>query len=101
MEVDNEKIYQTVKESFQEVLDLNDELKRPDTIDRQTPIYGRDATFDSLALITFLVTVEGKIREQCRKPVSLNDERAMSQKHSPFRTIETLVNYIEQRLQEK
>lgn len=59
-----------------------------------TPLYGKHGTLDSLALVNLIVATEQRIEEDFGTPISLADERAMSQEKSPFRTVETLVNYI-------
>jgi hypothetical protein len=57
-------------------------------------LYGPTSTLDSLSLVTLLIDIEeGLLDAGCE--VSLSDERAMSQKHSPFRDVPTLVAYIE------
>ena len=56
---------------------------------------------DSLGLINLIVTVEQNIEDDFDITITLADERAMSQEHSPFRTIKTLTDYIEILLEEK
>ena len=63
--------------------------KTPDTV-----LFGQSGVLDSLGLVNFVVAAEQKIQEDFAVPVSLTDERAMSQKNSPFRTMSTLVDYI-------
>lgn len=57
-------------------------------------IYGSQDSLDSLELVDFVVLVEQKIEDQLGNTISLTDDKAMSQKISPFRTIDTLVDYI-------
>jgi hypothetical protein len=57
------------------------------------PLYSPESTLDSLSLVTLLIDIEeGLLDAGCE--VSLSDERAMSQQHSPFRDVPTLVAYI-------
>jgi acyl carrier protein len=42
-----------------------------------------------------IVAVEQNIEDEFDITIILADERAMSQKHSPFRTVRSLVDYIE------
>jgi len=59
-----------------------------------TPIFGRGGVLDSLSLVQFIVSIEQKIEDTFNKKVTLADDRAMSQNNSPFRSIESLINYI-------
>jgi acyl carrier protein len=57
------------------------------------PIFGPDSPLDSLGLVGLLLDVEEGLQEVgC--DVVLSDERAVSQKRSPFRNVSSLVAYI-------
>jgi acyl carrier protein len=59
-----------------------------------TTFFGENGTLDSVGLVNLIVATEQRIEEDFGIPISLADERAMSQENSPFRTVDTLVNYI-------
>jgi acyl carrier protein len=59
-----------------------------------TVLFGGAGKLDSLGLVTFIVAAEQKVAEISGTAVTLADEKAMSQKNSPFRTIGTLTDYI-------
>ena len=59
-----------------------------------TKLYGPEGTLDSLAFISFIVTVEQKIEEESGVAISLADVNVLQQTSSRFATIETLTNYI-------
>lgn len=64
----------------------------------QAPIFGPESPLDSLGLVALLLDIEDELAANgC--PVLLSDDRAMSQKRSPFRTVESLVDYIQRSLQ--
>ena len=65
-----------------------------------TPLYGLNGTLDSIALVRLLSEVEFLINDEFDKDVVLANERAMSQKISPFRSIRSLVAYIQKILEE-
>lgn len=62
-------------------------------ITRETPLFGPDGILDSLALVSFIVAVEQAIEDECGMTLSLADDRAMSQRRSPYRTIGSLADY--------
>jgi len=63
---------------------------------RDTKLFGRDALLDSLALVSLIAAVESRLREQCRNDIMLVNEDAMSRRHSPFRTVGSLCDYIDE-----
>lgn len=52
-------------------------------------------TLNSIELVMLIAELEQRIADQLNVQLTLADDRAMSQKTSPFRTIKTLVEYIE------
>src|SRR5438105_8930510 len=60
-----------------------------------TRLLGSQSVLDSLHLVSLLITIEREIEDAIGVTLTLADERALSMKESPFRTIESLVNYIE------
>jgi acyl carrier protein len=73
-------------------------LQQPD--DRQlelspdTQLFGKGSRLDSLGLVNLIVMVEEKIMDEFNAAITVADERAMSQKNSPFRTIRSLSEYV-------
>jgi acyl carrier protein len=59
-----------------------------------TRLIGRESALDSLGLVNLLVDLEQRIDEHCNCSITLADDRAMSQTNSPFRTIQSLTDYI-------
>ena len=57
------------------------------------PIFGPDSTLDSLGLVGLLLDVEEGL-QAIGCDVVLSDERAVSQKRSPFRNVNSLVTYV-------
>ncbi len=64
-------------------------------------LFGRGSRLDSLGLVNLIFLVEEKVLAKYDRPITLADERAMSQKNSPFRTVDTLAEYILMLLKEK
>lgn len=67
----------------------------PATIDETTLLFGKGALLDSLALVTMVVDLEQRIEEEYNLTLTLADDRAMSQRNSPFRSVGALVDYLE------
>ena len=57
-------------------------------------IFGAGSPLDSLGLVGLLIDVEEILRDDLGLDVTLSDERAVSQRNSPFRTVGTLTAYI-------
>src|ERR671914_749974 len=49
---------------------------------------------DSLSLVSLIVDLEQRLKDEYGISLTLTDERAMSQKNSPFRTVRSLADYI-------
>ena len=84
------------------VKEINEQLPQEQQLGQSTKtvIYGKDGKLDSLGLVNLLVTIEQNIEDGFDVSITIADERAMSQKHSPFRTVGALVDYIEMILKE-
>jgi acyl carrier protein len=57
-------------------------------------IFGRGSPLDSMGLVALLLDVEEALRA-AGMPLTLTDDRAMSQTRSPFRSVPALVDYVE------
>lgn len=66
-----------------------------------TVLFGEHGRLDSLGLVSLILDVEGQIATDFDMPVSLTSDRALSQQTSPFRSIETLADYIAELLDER
>ena len=87
------KIYNIVTEALEE----NQDIPLKD-ISKDTPIYGKGGHLDSLSLVTFLIDLEQKIEDEYNEHITIADDKAMSQKNSPFKTVDSLINFINQKL---
>jgi acyl carrier protein len=78
---------------------LRDVIAQSDTpptaeITEATTLIGRNAVLDSLGIVSLIVDLEQQIEERFGATLSLANDRAMSQKNSPFRSVQTLTDYI-------
>jgi len=80
--------------------DLNEVLDPEERLDKapDVALIGKDARVDSLGLVNLIVLVEEKIQQRFGVGITLVDERAMSQSKSPFRTLGSLAEFVEEQL---
>ena len=64
------------------------------SLEGETSLLGRGSLLDSLGLVTLITTVEAKLYDDFGLLVTLTDSKAFSQKNSPFKTINTLTDYV-------
>lgn len=57
-------------------------------------LFDPKSSLDSLGLVTLILNLEDNLSEKCGLNITLADDRAMSQKNSPFRSTESLTEYI-------
>ena len=91
-----------VLSSLKDVLAMNGG-DDPDSIqlDDDTRLIGRAGVLDSMGLVTLIVDVEQRLEEEHDTVVVIADERAMSQSHSPFRSVGSLADYVCQLVKEE
>ena len=97
---DFEKITQIL---FGVIDELNQLRPAAEHLDKSldTPLAGDSGRLDSAGLINLIVLAEQKTVQDLGMPILLTDERTMSQINQVFRTIGTLADYINLRLNEK
>ena len=95
MKINKKDIITMIINEASSIIDLEN-----DEINFDTTIYGNDSRLDSLGLVNLLVTIEQNIEDEFDVSITIADEKAMSQKRSPFRTIGTLADYIDMLLRE-
>ena len=65
-----------------------------ENLSEKTKLYGSSGILDSLALVSFITDLEEKVSDEFEQDIILADEKATSQKTSPFRDVNTLSKYI-------
>jgi acyl carrier protein len=69
-------------------------------VSADTPLYGDASGLDSLSLVMIVASIERAAEQHFRRHVVLADDRAMSRRNSPFRTVGTLAELLDERLAE-
>lgn len=82
---------------IQQAKELNEELTNKIPLEQgaDAPLFGGDGVLDSIALVTLIVAVEQAIEDEFDTALTIADEKAMSQKVSPFRTVGALSAYVQ------
>ena len=78
-----------------------DEFELDGAVDANTSLFGDQGILDSMGLVSTVIAVEQAVEEKFDAGISLADEKALSQKNSPYRTVTTLAEYAEQLINEQ
>ena len=93
-----------IKEILKIAIDeLNEQLEDDEKIEfsENTKFIGSHACIDSITFVTLISIIEELIEDKYDKTIHLVNEKAFSQKRSPFYSIETISAYIEELLKEE
>lgn len=84
------------------VEELNSELgyDHLSNVTADSDLFGGANGVDSLSLVRIIAEVERAASEEFGRPVVLADERAMSRRNSPYRTVGTIAELVRERLAE-
>jgi acyl carrier protein len=93
MQSSKEKIMEMVIKSVQKVVSET-RITEPSAIIFNTPLYGKNGILDSLGLVQLIADIEEDIYNITGKQITIADEKAMSLKISPFRSVASLTDYI-------
>jgi len=82
--------------------ELNADLAISDLRDPadSTVLYGDESDLDSLSLVMLIGDIEARVNDDFDANLVIASERALSLRRSPFRTVGSLIEYIEQLLAE-
>ena len=64
------------------------------TVAATSPLLGPEAVLSSINLVSFIMDVEAALADTQAIELTLVNEAALSRKLSPFRTVETLADYV-------
>jgi acyl carrier protein len=75
---------------------INDELPADRQLikEPETRLLGPQSVLNSMDLVSLIIAVEREIEEAFGVALTLADERALSMKASPFRSIQSVADYI-------
>ena len=64
------------------------------TKEESTPLFGAASVLDSVDLVNLLLSVEELLEDELDIEFVIANEKALSQKNSPFKTVATLAQYL-------
>ena len=62
------------------------------------PLYGATSKLESLDFVTLVMEVEEKINAEFGTDITIADEHLLSKQDSPFSSVRTLIEYLEELL---
>ena len=68
-------------------------LDRQLAVNPSAPLFGSGSALDSLGLVALVIDIEDALRDRGRV-IDLSSAQALSPRNSPFRTVQTLIDYI-------
>ena len=77
-----------------EAVDHADKRRPDEEFSESTILIGDDAVVDSLGLVQIITDVEDAVSERYGRELDLTDERALSQRNSPFRSVGALADHV-------
>ena len=92
IDITDDAIREVVLEAMRNANEARDAASQL-AIAADAPIFGPDSPLDSLGLVGLLMDIEEGL-QGIGCDVVLSDERAVSQKRSPFRSVQSLVAYV-------
>ena len=78
------------------ICELNDELDYDHlrNVTDSTPIFDGDESLDSLSLVSLIVDIEARVEDTFATEVVLASEKAMSMQNSPYRSVQSLIDFV-------
>jgi acyl carrier protein len=89
-----DEVLAVVIEAATDAVDHDDPSVEDAEVSESTILIGDGAVVDSLGLVQIITDVEETVSERYGRDLDLTDERALSQKHSPFRSVGALVDHV-------
>ena len=90
------------KAVFSAVDELNQQLPAGVSVEKSldAPLYGAGGKLESLDFVTLIMEVEEKINAEFGTDITIADENLLSKAKSPFSTLRTLIEYLEELLKQ-
>lgn len=96
--LNRESILNVIYDSLDELNEIAAE-KYSFTHSEQEVLFGRAGKLDSLDLVNLLVIIEEKLENEFEVVITIANERAISEKNSPFSNIDRLASFIKKEVE--
>ena len=98
--ISKERVLQLIYDAIDE---LNPTLKPDRQVEKapDTVLFGEGSTLESLGLVSLIVGTEQRVADDLGVTITIVNEKAMSMRNSPFRTVETLTEYVTELIAEE
>jgi acyl carrier protein len=85
---------------FAVIDEINETLPPDRQLERsvETHLFDKQGKLDSIELVNFIVSLEQGIADEFGQAVTLADEKAFARETSPFRSVDSLADYVMERL---
>lgn len=95
----NERIAKAV---YAAVDELNEQLPKGVSVEKSldAPLYGAKGKLESLDFVTLIMEVEEKVNAEFGTDITIADENLLSKEKSPFSSLRTLIEYLQDLLKE-
>ena len=96
----DERVNQAVLSAVDE---LNTQLPAGVAVEKSldAPLYGAGGKLESLDFVTLIMEVEEKINAAFGTSITIADENLLSKEKSPFSSLRTLIEYLEELLKKE
>src|SRR5213594_191154 len=96
----DERILKAVYDAIDE---LNGQLPPGVFVEKSldAPLYGATGKLESLDIVTLVMEVEEKINAEFGTDITIADEHLLSKQKSPFSSLRTLIEYLEEVLKQE
>ena len=91
------------KAVYAAVDELNQQLPGGVQVEKSldAPLYGASGKLESLDFVTLIMEVEEKVNAEFGTDITIADENLLSKEKSPFSSLGTLIEYLQDLLREK
>ena len=86
---------------FEGIKDYNNQVdnKNQLPISAELELFSENGVLDSLGLVNLIMSIEEKFEDYLDTSIVIADEKAMSQKNSPFQSVQSMADYLSKELQ--
>ena len=86
---------------FEGIKDYNTQVNKKNQlpISIELELFSENGVLDSLGLVNLIMSIEEKFEDYLDTSIVIADEKAMSQKNSPFQSVQSMADYLSEELQ--